>query len=316
MFERYTEMARRCIFFARYEASAFGSEYIDTEHLLLGILREHRVLLNLPADAIRKEIEARIPRRERVATSIDIPVSPDVKSAFEHGEREADALQHKHIDCGHLVLGLLLVEKCLASEVLRKNGVDYESFRNLVSTRPVSEETATTRVLGPFGYEMDTESLENAVVIETAAASLDLVVNRLHDIVNTASRHLEYFSERHAARPRGRKRKELLGHLIDWAAAHHQWLARALNEPKLVASGYPQEDWLPSLHYQDVLWQDLVDAWISLSHLFVHLVAHVPEEKLNTPCRIGIADPIPLSELIANYVGHCDDLLGRILTRG
>jgi len=40
MFERYTEMARRSIFFARYEASAFGSEYIETEHLLLGILRE------------------------------------------------------------------------------------------------------------------------------------------------------------------------------------------------------------------------------------------------------------------------------------
>src|SRR5256885_710458 len=168
MFERYTEMARRSIFFARYEASAFGSEYIETEHLLLGILREDRLLLNLPVDAIRKQIEERAPRRDRVATTVDIPLSTDVKSALEHSPREADALQHKHIDCGHLVLGLLMLKKSLAAEILRNNGVDYESFRNLVSTRPSSAESAARRLLGPFAYESPAE----AVVIETVASSL------------------------------------------------------------------------------------------------------------------------------------------------
>ena len=64
MFERYTEKARRVIFFARYEASQFGSPYIETEHLLLGLLREDKALTNRAlrtralAEPIRKQIEA------------------------------------------------------------------------------------------------------------------------------------------------------------------------------------------------------------------------------------------------------------------
>ena len=63
MFERYTEKARRVIFFARYEASQFGSPYIETEHLLLGLLREDKALTNrflrshASVESIRKQIE-------------------------------------------------------------------------------------------------------------------------------------------------------------------------------------------------------------------------------------------------------------------
>ena len=65
MFERYTEKARRVIFFARYEASQYGSPYIETEHLLLGLMREDKALANRflrshgSIESIRKEIEAR-----------------------------------------------------------------------------------------------------------------------------------------------------------------------------------------------------------------------------------------------------------------
>jgi ATP-dependent Clp protease ATP-binding subunit ClpC len=64
MFERYTEKARRVIFFARYEASQFGSPYIETEHLLLGLLRENHVIAAkfLPAESsvevIRQKVES------------------------------------------------------------------------------------------------------------------------------------------------------------------------------------------------------------------------------------------------------------------
>ena len=81
MFERYTEKARRIIFFARYEASQFGSPYIETEHLLLGILREDRALANRllhshsAVDAIRGEIEAARPFQQKVSTSVDLPLS-------------------------------------------------------------------------------------------------------------------------------------------------------------------------------------------------------------------------------------------------
>ena len=63
MFEKYTEKARRIIFFARYEASNFGSPYIETEHLLLGVAREDKpwiLRISLKAEAVRKEVESRI----------------------------------------------------------------------------------------------------------------------------------------------------------------------------------------------------------------------------------------------------------------
>ncbi len=71
MFEKYTEKARRVIFFARYEASQFGSPYIETEHLLLGVLREDRTLSHRflrgpePVEDIRKQIEANTVVREK-----------------------------------------------------------------------------------------------------------------------------------------------------------------------------------------------------------------------------------------------------------
>ena len=74
VFERYTEKARRVIFFARYEASQYGSPYIETEHLLLGLMREDKALANRflrqqgSIESIRKEIEARITIRERIST--------------------------------------------------------------------------------------------------------------------------------------------------------------------------------------------------------------------------------------------------------
>ena len=77
MFERYVEKARRVIFFARYEASQYGSHYIETEHLLLGLLREDPALFGrfigpafTPAD-IRREIERLITPRERFTTSVE-----------------------------------------------------------------------------------------------------------------------------------------------------------------------------------------------------------------------------------------------------
>src|SRR5438309_580648 len=80
VFERYTEKARRVIFFARYEASQYGSPYIETEHLLLGLMREDKALANRflrqqgSIESIRKEIEARITIRERISTSVEVPL--------------------------------------------------------------------------------------------------------------------------------------------------------------------------------------------------------------------------------------------------
>src|SRR5215467_6195917 len=100
MFERYTEKARRVIFFARYEASLFGSPYIETEHLLLGLLREDKRLASLflhsdvPADAIRKKIEQHTAIRDRIPTSVDLPLSNESKRVLTYAGEEAKRLAH------------------------------------------------------------------------------------------------------------------------------------------------------------------------------------------------------------------------------
>ena len=129
MFERYTEKARRVIFFARYEASQFGSPYIETEHLLLGLLREDKALTNrflrshASVESIRKQIEGHTTIREKVSTSVDLPLSNECKRVLAFAAEEAERLSHKHIGTEHLLLGLLREEKCFAAEILHERGL-------------------------------------------------------------------------------------------------------------------------------------------------------------------------------------------------
>jgi ATP-dependent Clp protease ATP-binding subunit ClpC len=134
MFERYTEHARRTIFFARYEASTFGSPWIESEHLLLGLLREHSsladCLLNRSnADEIRKEIEQRKPPGKYISTCVDLPLSVECKRALAFGADEAQRRHHQDIGTGHLLVGLLREEQSLGAELLRAHGVDLETAR-------------------------------------------------------------------------------------------------------------------------------------------------------------------------------------------
>jgi ATP-dependent Clp protease ATP-binding subunit ClpC len=135
MFERYTEKARRVIFFARYEASQFGSPYIETEHLLLGLLREDKALTSrflrshASGESIRKQIEAHTTIREKVSTSVDLPLSNECKRVLAYAAEEAERLGHKHIGTEHLLLGLLREEKCFAAEILQERGLKLQPIR-------------------------------------------------------------------------------------------------------------------------------------------------------------------------------------------
>ncbi len=147
MFERYTEKARRVIFFARYEASQFGSPYIETEHLLLGLLREDKALTNrflrshASVDSIRKQIEGHTTIREKVSTSVDLPLSNECKRVLAYAAEEAERLSHKHIGTEHLLLGLLREEKCFAAEILHERGLKLLAIREELS-RATQEKTA------------------------------------------------------------------------------------------------------------------------------------------------------------------------------
>src|SRR5262245_18868456 len=108
MFERYTEKARRVIFFARYEASQYGSPYIETEHLLLGLLREgHAIAARFlggtkAAEEIRAEIERAIIRRKPFDTSLEVPLAGESKKILNFAAEEAERLGHRHIGTEHL----------------------------------------------------------------------------------------------------------------------------------------------------------------------------------------------------------------------
>src|SRR5512136_1906288 len=136
MFERYTERARRVIFFARYEASQLGSGAIETEHLLLGLIREGKGLTSrlfakshLAMDQIRKDVESRSPYREKVSTSLEIPLSGESKRVLGHAAEEAERMLHNYIGTEHILLGLMREERSVAATVLAEKGMRLAGAR-------------------------------------------------------------------------------------------------------------------------------------------------------------------------------------------
>jgi ATP-dependent Clp protease ATP-binding subunit ClpC len=142
MFEKYTEKARRVIFFARYEASQFGQPYIETEHLMLGILREDKALTNrflrshASVESIRKQVAQHTMVREAVSTSVDLPLSNDCKRVLSYAAEEAEQLGHKHIGTEHLLVGLLREEKCFAAQILHERGLRLLAIREELAKAP------------------------------------------------------------------------------------------------------------------------------------------------------------------------------------
>jgi ATP-dependent Clp protease ATP-binding subunit ClpC len=136
VFERYTERARRVLFFARYEASQTGSVTIETEHLLLGLLRESKGLTsrilrsaNVDLEAMRRQAEARTAFKEKVSTSVEIPFTDATKRALQQAAVEADGLLHSYIGTEHLLLALLHDPRTAAGEVLAAHGLGHDDVR-------------------------------------------------------------------------------------------------------------------------------------------------------------------------------------------
>jgi len=158
MFERYTENARRVIFFARYEASQFGSPEIEPEHLLLGVVRQSpEMKQKLNGDVIREAISHLLPHGKQISTSIDLPLSPSAKQVLTYSAEEAERLSHDLIDVSHLVLGLLR-EETGASRLIREAGCTLESLRKEIADTP----PATVRTPGGAGAARFLQMLRQA----------------------------------------------------------------------------------------------------------------------------------------------------------
>jgi ATP-dependent Clp protease ATP-binding subunit ClpC len=143
MFERYTEKARRAIFFARYEAAQLGSQEIEATLLLLGTLREAgNLMLELAGGEPERVAQLTAAARncqtqppKRIATSVDLPLSHPSKRILAYAAEEAERLMHKHISPEHLVLGILR-ETGPANDILVAHGITLEATRQYSRTHP------------------------------------------------------------------------------------------------------------------------------------------------------------------------------------
>src|SRR5207253_9076653 len=104
MFEKYNEKARRALFFARYEASKLGSKVIESEHLLLGMLREGEDIIkeifarfNVKPGEVRREIEGDRIFVERISSTAELPLSEEAKKILAYASHEAEAMMYPNV---------------------------------------------------------------------------------------------------------------------------------------------------------------------------------------------------------------------------
>jgi ATP-dependent Clp protease ATP-binding subunit ClpC len=136
VFERFTERARQVVVFAQDEARVLKHNYIGTEHLLLGLLREEEGLaaralesLEITIEEVRAEV-ARIVGQGYEVTAGQIPFTPRAKKVLELSTREARTLGHRYIGTEHILLGIVRENEGVASQILLDLGADAETVRN------------------------------------------------------------------------------------------------------------------------------------------------------------------------------------------
>jgi ATP-dependent Clp protease ATP-binding subunit ClpC len=191
MFNRFTERARKVIILAKEEARRFNHDYIGTEHILLGLIREGEGVaaavlqkLEISLENIRLEIEKLVQPGPATQIIGDIPFTPRAKKALELAAEEARSLGHNYIGTEHLLLGLIREGEGIASQVLLNLGMDLNSVRNEVmsllgsalpgmSPQGAQGVKSKTPALDAFGRDLTALAREN---------KLDPVIDRTQEI--------------------------------------------------------------------------------------------------------------------------------------
>ncbi len=154
MFERFTDRARKVMALANQEAQRFNHEYIGTEHILLGLVKEGsgvgaNVLKNLDVDlrTVRLEVEKLVKSGPDMVTMGKLPQTPRAKKVIEYAIEEARNLNHNYVGTEHLLLGLLREHEGVAAQVLMNLGLKLEEVReevlNLLGAGVDPEEAAS-----------------------------------------------------------------------------------------------------------------------------------------------------------------------------
>jgi ATP-dependent Clp protease ATP-binding subunit ClpC len=153
MYERFTDRARKVMQLANQEAQRFNHEYIGTEHVLLGLVKEGsgvaaNVLKNLDVDLrkIRLEVEKLVQSGPEMVTMGKLPQTPRAKKVIEYSMEEARNLNHNYVGTEHILLGLLREQEGVAAQVLMNLGLKLEEVRE--------------EVLNLLGHGLDSEDGE------------------------------------------------------------------------------------------------------------------------------------------------------------
>ncbi len=191
MHDKFTERVRKVIYLAREEAARLQHDYIGTEHLLLGVIREGEGIaatvlnnLGLDLDRIRQEVENMVSASGGTMTIGEIPFTPRAKRVLELAVEEARSLGHNYVGTEHLLLGLIREGEGVAAKVLLELGVDRKRVREetlkLLGGTPSSssstergEERAETPALNQFGRDLTSLAREG---------KLDPVIGREKEI--------------------------------------------------------------------------------------------------------------------------------------
>jgi len=188
MFERYTERARRVIFFARYEALQYGSQVISPEHILMGLMREDKTISaryfpfrnTLTVDLIRREVEERIVMRERIPQSAELHLATETKRILAFAAEESQRLQNRHIGPEHLFLGLVREERSVAAEILYQYGLRLQDVRD-----EIGRQNGFPNLYAAGGEKSDVPHLQEFtrdLTSEAATGKFDPLVGREKEV--------------------------------------------------------------------------------------------------------------------------------------
>lgn len=108
-------------------------------------------------------------------------------------------------------------------------------------------------------------------------------------------------------------KKQVIGHLIDSASNNHQRFVRVQHSDGLQMPRYAQEQWVASQNYQQESWVELIAFWKSYNQHLLHVIKHIPSEKLANSVQIGDGEPVTLGFLVEEYVRHLQQHLKQIL---
>jgi ATP-dependent Clp protease ATP-binding subunit ClpC len=183
MFERYTESARRALFFARYEVCELGARRIEPGHLLLGVSRAAngvvaRVLedADLSTETLRREIAGRTATAKRISASVEIPFSESTKRTLQFAAEEADRLAHRHIGVEHVLLGILRENDAVAAPLLFSHGVKLAGVRTAVESMLAESSDVAgppAEVAGRAAHEIDQLKASIDALVALSADSSD-----------------------------------------------------------------------------------------------------------------------------------------------